>query len=679
MKASVSGRVRHTNLPKTKTMLPVFEAVMNAFQAVEERGGIGHRITIHAERQLTLDSDKSAPIESFIITDTGIGFTDENYDSFQTVDSPYKASYGGKGLGRFLWLKAFLRVEIESHYHASTTSVLLCRRFSFVAIDDDEPCQPQTSDKASPITTVRLIGLCNPYKDEVPRQLSIIAQRLIGHFLPLFVNPEGPAVILSDATEEIDLRMFFQDNFQAFATKQKFTVGIHEFILNGFRLRGALADHHEIVYAANFREVISEKLAKFLPNLKNKLADPMHGDFFYLAFIQSLLLDEKVNSERTDFSIPKELTISQGTTEGKEQQASIPLGDEISLSAIRDAALEAVAQDLKPFINEINTQKEARLVAHVEEDAPHYRILIKYLPEFIDQVPLQASKTELEMILHRQLYQRQVKLKAEGQRILAEADHVENAQDYYDRFRKFVEDENELGKTALAQYVVHRRVILELLQKALSRNPETGDYSLEETIHELIFPMRTTSDDVPFEQQNLWIIDERLTFHTFLSSDKPLASLPPIENVSRSRPDLLIFNRPLAFGEDGAPLQSIVVIEFKKPDRDTYRDEDPVSQVYRLVREIREGKIKDKSGQYIRPANTSIPAYCYIICDLPPPVEIRIQNMGARKTPDNLGYYGFNEALNAYYEIISYRKLLDDAKKRNRVLFERLNLPLPGS
>ncbi|MDC4207162.1 MAG: ATP-binding protein (plasmid) [Candidatus Manganitrophus sp.] len=102
MKASVSGRVRHTNLPKTKTMLPVFEAVMNAFQAVEERGGIGHRITIHAERQLTLDSDKSAPIESFIITDTGIGFTDENYDSFQTVDSPYKASYGGKGLGRFL-------------------------------------------------------------------------------------------------------------------------------------------------------------------------------------------------------------------------------------------------------------------------------------------------------------------------------------------------------------------------------------------------------------------------------------------------------------------------------------------------------------------------------------------------------------------------------------------------
>lgn len=48
--------------------------------------------------------------------------------------------------------------------------------------------------------------------------------------------------------------------------------------------------------------------------------------------------------------------------------------------------------------------------------------------------------------------------------------------------------------------------------------------------------------------------------------------------------------------------------------------------------------------------------------------------MGARKT-DNLGYYGFNETLNAYYEVISYTKRLADAKKRNRILFEKLNLP----
>jgi hypothetical protein len=42
---------------------------------------------------------------------------------------------------------------------------------------------------------------------------------------------------------------------------------------------------------------------------------------------------------------------------------------------------------------------------------------------------------------------------------------------------------------------------------------------------------------------------------------------------------------------------------------------------------------------------------------------------GARRTPDNLGYYGFNETLNAYYEVISYNNLLSDVAKRNRILF----------
>jgi hypothetical protein len=56
-------------------------------------------------------------------------------------------------------------------------------------------------------------------------------------------------------------------------------------------------------------------------------------------------------------------------------------------------------------------------------------------------------------------------------------------QEYYPRFRKFVEDENELGKIALAQCIIHRRVILDLLAKALKQDPETGKYALEKTVH----------------------------------------------------------------------------------------------------------------------------------------------------------------------------------------------------
>lgn len=332
---------------------------------------------------------------------------------------------------------------------------------------------------------------------------------------------------------------------------------------------------------------------------------------------------------------------------------------------------------MRPYLDEINSSKEDAIASYIAQDAPQYRFLLKHQPEFIDQIPPGATKTELEMALHRQLYQRQVKLKSEGQRILAEADTVENGEAFYQRFEKFVTDENEIGKTALAQYVIHRRVIVELLEKALSLDTDTGQYALEKTVHSLVFPMRTTSEEVPFEQQNLWIIDERLTFHSFLSSDEPLNTLPVLKNDSEGRPDLLvldIFDHALAFSEDKDPLASVVVVEFKKPDRGQYQ-EDPITQVYRMIRDIRGGKLKDKSGRYIQPANNRIPAYCYILCDLTPPVRIKIENMGGRRTPDNLGYYGFNEELNAYYEVVSYTKLLADAKKRNRILFDKLNLP----
>jgi hypothetical protein len=490
----------------------------------------------------------------------------------------------------------------------------------------------------------------------------------------MFLDPDGPAITLDDGTAApIDLRAFFREHFQAFATERPFRIGDQSFTLIGFRLRGTLAEHNELVYGASFREVITERLGRYLPNLRNKLIDAERGTFAYLAFVQSPFLDARVNNERTSFSIPAEPPGDRGT----EETPGNPdlFADDISMKAIRDAALAAIVDDLRPYLDEINTTKEAALSNYIDQDAPQYRALLRHRAEFIDQIPPGASKAELDSALHRQLYQRQVKLKQEGQRIMAEADTAPDGEEFYRRFEQYVSDENELGKTALAQYVVHRRVIVELLDRALSRDAETGRYGLEKTVHSLVFPMRATSDDVPFEQQNLWIIDERLTFHSFLSSDKPLSTVPPIQESTASRPDILIFNRALAFSDGEQPLSSLVVIEFKRPMREGYQDEDPVTQVYRMVREIRSGQSQDSKGQLIRTLTDNVPAYCYIVCDLTAALETRLQNMSALRTPDNLGYYGYNPTLNAYYEIVSYAKLLQDAKRRNRILFDKLNLP----
>jgi len=74
-------------------------------------------------------------------------------------------------------------------------------------------------------------------------------------------------------------------------------------------------------------------------------------------------------------------------------------------------------------------------------------------------------------------------------------------EEYEAKLNSFLERANELGKSSLAQYVTHRKVILEFLEKSLQANPKTGKYPLEEIIHKVIYPMRTTSEDVPYEQQ----------------------------------------------------------------------------------------------------------------------------------------------------------------------------------
>lgn len=51
---------------------------------------------------------------------------------------------------------------------------------------------------------------------------------------------------------------------------------------------------------------------------------------------------------------------------------------------------------------------------------------------------------------------------------------------------------------------------------------------LSKLLLRVICPMRYTSDEVSFEEMNLWIIDERLAYHNFLASDKQMKLNRPV-------------------------------------------------------------------------------------------------------------------------------------------------------
>lgn len=668
-KSNLRGQVRQTLLPKWKPLLPLFEAVMNAFQAIQDSNSRkSHRIFIEIERSYpSLLNEDRPPISGFKVTDTGIGLDDENFESFNTSYSEYKVDRGGKGLGRIIWLKAFDRVVIDSVFATQSSDGVMQRKFTFDEGYSPAKGSPTAISARATGTSVHLTGFKEPYLSECPNTAEQIAQRLVEHILLLFLQPDCPLVEIHDLGERVVVNKIFERDFKSLASVHNFKIKDIDFSVHGFRITAPRVSKHRLTYVANFRGVISDNLKEYIPNLSGRLVDGEGNSFVYLAVVQSQYLNQRVNNVRTDFNISQD-------EDAEVEQYSL-LSEEIRKADIREACIKYINEDLAEIIQGINEAKEERIVAYVEEEAPQYKILLRYLGEFINNIPPSASKADIDSALHRELFKRETKMKQEGSKIIKEAEKIEDYDGYHKRISEFMNKYNELGVSALAQYVSHRKIILDFLDRAISKNPENGKYPLEKAVHHLVFPMRSSSDSVPYDQQNLWLIDERLTYHSFISSDLPFSKMESFDNASINRPDMFIFDRKIAFAEGEQPISSIVVVEFKRPQRDDYRaDDNPLSQAFDMIQEVRIGRFLDHKGRPISVASEQIPAYCYVICDITPTLKRVLLDWDAESTPDGQGYYGYHRRRRVYYEVIDYNKLLRDARKRNRVFFDKLNI-----
>lgn len=669
LKTNLKHQVKQTSLPKWKPLLPVFEAVMNSIQAIGDRQDpAGGQITVEIHRTHELFKDENPPIDGFTVRDNGIGLDDDNFDSFNTAFSDKKETKGGKGLGRFTWLKAFDRVEIETVF-APGGEPPQERKFRFDDNYDPDNAVPNPAASEATGMRVQLVGMKEPYRSQTPRSTDQFIQRLIEHFLLILLEPNCPKIEVIDQGHRHPINQIFDKEFRASAKVHTFTIKGVDFMLHGFRLATPRVSHHKLVYAANQRAVVSDYLRDYVPNLSSRLPDGKSGTFVYLAIVQSSYLTERVNGARTDFDI--------GSGEDADAEPDL-FAQEIKRSEIRDEAMRLIQADLADVIASINEQKEQKIRAYVQEEAPHYKVLMKYSEQFINKIPPTASKVEIEVSLHRELYEREVEMKKEGSRIIKEAEKVDDYEGYRRRFSQFMDTYNELGTAALAQYVMHRKIILEFLQQAISRAPDTNKYPLEEVVHQLVFPMRSTSEDIPSHEQNLWILDERLTFHSFIASDKRLNAIPTrLQSDSQLRPDLCIFDEKIVFSDtkpDEHPISSITIVEFKRPGRDGYTAEDnPVMQGIRLAEQIRAGKFV-VNGRTVPVASDQIQATVFAVCDITDSLRTAMIDLQATVTPDNQGYYGYHRTRRIYYEVIDYNKLLREAQKRNRIFFDKLNI-----
>ena len=670
MITDVAGRVRNVYVPASRPLLPLFEAINNSIQAIEdahESDGHIEVAIIRDEETLFAKSDSRsdrqlAEITGFVVRDNGIGFDERNYEEFNRSDTTYKAARGGKGVGRFMWLVAFETVEIESAW--GVDGVTKRRRFTFCShgsgIEDhvcvDAPGEPRE-------TAVRLAGLKPKYRAQCPKRSATIAAFIVEEFLDVFLGPTSPKMTIRDsaAGQVIDLDEFYEAEMVAHSERKRLAIKDEVFGVLHLRLYSTHIPEHRLYLCANDRVVTREALTG-VPNLARRLQDDKGREFTYGAYVNSPVLDSSVNADRTGFRL--------------SEDGGPLLAGEIALSDIRQAVRAHCKEFLSPYTEPIRRRKRARIQQFIESDGVMYRPIVKHLAHRFDDIDPEATNDDIDRDLYGAYQDLQAALRREGTELLqaAPSDDADFAT-FRQRFDEYFERISEVNRADLARYVCHRKAIIEFLRQQLSRQDD-GKYSLEDRIHSIIFPRGTTSDEVPFGEHNLWLIDERLAFHVFLSSDRAIGQAEPLESDSKKEPDILVFDKAVAFGETpDVPFSSVTIIEFKRPQRNEYSEkENPFAQVARYIDDIRAGRARLADGRSF-PVPVALPFYCYIVCDITPRLTEWAHHFELQATPDGLGFFGYKRYYGAYCEVISYSKLASDAEKRNQAFFEKLRLP----
>jgi hypothetical protein len=658
----IQGRVEKLRLGRREGLNAIFEAIYNSMQAIED-GDLGNgSIEIKINRDntvesLALDGDNSLPkIVGFEITDNGIGFNDVNLKSFMTSDSRHKVKRGGKGVGRFLWLKVFKEISVKSTYKESDKCFERSFKFELQEELFDEKREVEVCD---PQTTISFKNIYSEYEDGFSKKPETIAWRIIEHLILDFLNKKAPDIILIDSGKRISLNQIFENEISGTVVETEIFVHDKKFHQKTFRTRRSPNEASTIFYCADGRGVQAERLSNHIPQLRGKI--PFGSEeFFVISCISGEYLDKSVNHERTAFTFSKDSDL-----------------DLFSQDSLTSKALEEIRKYAGEYIKKVQKETSEKVKDYIEQKAPEYKFLLqdKYR-EQIETIEPDIEESSLDAKLHMIKFELAIQLRKTSRALVTKAiDSQSDLDEYKTRLSEYIERENEIGKADLIKYIIHRKIILELLEKSLELQADNR-YPLEEEIHKIIHPLRTTSQEVDFFDQNLWIIDERLSFHRYLASDKQFKNVPVVQTESTQRPDIIAyFDNPIAFADSNTDFQSLVVIEFKRAARNDYNDdENPLNQVAEYVDLIRSGSAKDFKGRPI--SNKDIPIFCYIICDITPKLQKQLQIASYRRMFDGQGYYFFNDQLNYYSEVISYNKLVSDAKKRNRVFFEMLQIPV---
>ncbi|RUU54438.1 hypothetical protein EOC99_29440 [Mesorhizobium sp. M7A.T.Ca.TU.009.01.1.1] len=475
--------------------------------------------------------------------------------------------------------------------------------------------------------------------------------------MPVLISPNPPKITLVDGVERLEINL---SDYSSVAN-EAFKIGEIEFSAHHVRIRSPYERAHAVSICADGRAVRTKKIDS-IPS--HRLQDE-DGDFYYHCYVTSSYLDQRVSGQRTSIDLPEEPSLIEP----------------ISYQALDKEIDELVQSHLRPYIEEARVIRASEVELIINREYPEYRYLVTGTNDETENIPLGSSGKDIVdhlAIAHaRRLSHGRARLEATLQKFehSGEIDSRKIVQEFDEVYLESI----KAHQSSLIGYLLFRRKIIELYEKVIGKS---GDkFEREAAVHSLIFPRHSAvSGHRDFDDNNLWLVDERLTFANFIDSDRDITKHAALFEVSSgNEPDIACYFS-FAFSTDDSldDLREVVIVELKRPGPLPSRDEHPYTQVIRYIRNIREGKWS-KNGPKIK-ANQSTRFYAYIICDISEKLTQAIVDeyqfhpmFGGTE-----GYFIFNPTLNAYIEFVPFERVGRDARRRHKAFFDRLAIPAPN-
>jgi hypothetical protein len=663
MNTPVSNMVEIVELLPSDALLPILECVSNSIISLSQSGlPVSDReITVEIVRGEPEQRDLFGavkPIEDVIVTDYGVGFNDNNLESFKTPHSNVlRKDYGCLGVGRFTVLATFRKMKVSSNFRVNEHWKY--REFDFDEAHELQMLSDRDSSERISKTVVELRGFYNDdLRDKTAVPIDVIAKAIMEHFLIFHLSDNLPQITLRESgSEPVSVNELYKD--VARENERDFEVLGEKFKMYITRNRRTTSrKYHYVRYCADSMVVGRGRSLSHLDSIFNYPLSDDSTESFLNVFVVSKYLDEKKTPTRNAFRIPP-------TEEDRRYQGQITfqdIGREL-VNILRDEYSEHVKnaqeRDLSDWKNYISMN-------------PRFNSLLKD-EDTLRSLPANTPDDAKEDELHRIIHKRQKKV---DERI---REFISTKQVNEDSIQQIIEEIHSkavFDSDSLADYMIRRKAVIELFEKFLEADA-SGQYKLEKDIHSLIFPMGGTNSDTDYEAHNLWLLDERFVSFQFIGSDKQIRTYST--TGSEKEGDIVLYNtfdNPIGYGDAAhGDISSLVIFEFKRPGevagekrKDFHWEFSELTDKYFTA--FRYGKRQHK-GKPVNVRQTTRKFGYIVLSDIPEELEIYNREHGWEKTPFDT-FYKMTPNANMHLEALKFDTLIRAARQRHNPFFDRL-------